>query len=304
MASPQIENGFVRIANELYNAILVRGFSKRQRAIVDLVMRLSYGCHKKTAYIPKLTQFVACGVDKYHIKSELLALRKSNVIDWHGAEYWVVKDYDSWLVPVPDDIQMQHLTELIKLNLHGYQIGNTGYQNGNSDEVESYQNGNQEVTKTVTKELPKRQLEEAQNPHGSKADRVSKDILKISKDKKKRAPTSATEVSLTPEQEQALTNLSEVLDITANDQAWIRSIGAKYPKVDLADVSWQLSRWFHENPYEFKKPKSNPRSRFRNWVANADKREQWRKPAAKVSQLARTPDEDEVDRRIREALSQ
>lgn len=42
MANPQPDQ-FTRISNELYRAIMQSDFTKRQRNILDLVIRMSYG---------------------------------------------------------------------------------------------------------------------------------------------------------------------------------------------------------------------------------------------------------------------
>jgi len=74
MASPQTENGHVRIATELFNQILMRDFTKRQRAVLDLIIRFSYGCNKKTAYIPKLRYFEIGGVHQKKAAAEIREL--------------------------------------------------------------------------------------------------------------------------------------------------------------------------------------------------------------------------------------
>ncbi|WP_374993057.1 replication protein, partial [Burkholderia multivorans] len=45
--SPQIEDGYTRIANELYEAILGFGFTQRQLLVLLTVLRKTYGYGKK-----------------------------------------------------------------------------------------------------------------------------------------------------------------------------------------------------------------------------------------------------------------
>ncbi|SHM58724.1 phage replication protein O [Gracilibacillus kekensis] len=47
MANPQVENGYIRIANDLWNEVLRRDFTKRQMNLILLIWRLSYGTGKK-----------------------------------------------------------------------------------------------------------------------------------------------------------------------------------------------------------------------------------------------------------------
>jgi CRISPR/Cas system-associated endonuclease/helicase Cas3 len=50
LANPQV-NQFTKLSNELFEAIMQSDFSKRQRNILDLVIRMSYGCGKKIALL-------------------------------------------------------------------------------------------------------------------------------------------------------------------------------------------------------------------------------------------------------------
>lgn len=66
MASPQLEHGYMRIANEIWEQIMMRAFTKRQRAILDLILRLSWGCQKKTARVRHQSDFELVGVGRTH----------------------------------------------------------------------------------------------------------------------------------------------------------------------------------------------------------------------------------------------
>lgn len=50
-ASPQLENGYTRIANELLEAIIEYSFTKAEYKIIFLVIRMTYGWNKKEAFI-------------------------------------------------------------------------------------------------------------------------------------------------------------------------------------------------------------------------------------------------------------
>ncbi|WP_426453809.1 replication protein [Paenibacillus sp. S-38] len=143
MANPQTENGYIRIANEIWDEVIRRDFSKRQKDIMHFIWRLSYGCRKKAAFIPKLVHFELCGVGKNHIKDELLYLESCKVLFWdrEAKLFEVNKNYDEWQVSPVKGWDEFRFEELIALNLK-----------------ESSQNGNEKVPETGTKKFPKQEL--------------------------------------------------------------------------------------------------------------------------------------------------
>lgn len=96
MANPQPDE-FTRISNELFEAILLSDFTKRQLKIIFLVIRLSYGCGKKYALLRK-SDFGIAGIDKSDIKKELDYLIISKVLSIDGDQISLNKDYDRWRV--------------------------------------------------------------------------------------------------------------------------------------------------------------------------------------------------------------
>ena len=83
MANPQLKNGYIKIANSLYEEIMLRNFSKREINAILLIIRNTYGCDKKFAIIPQYTKFFgACGIYKQDIKKVLEKLESHKVIKW------------------------------------------------------------------------------------------------------------------------------------------------------------------------------------------------------------------------------
>lgn len=122
MASPQLENGYTRTANELSEAIMQSNFSKRQRNILDLIIRMSYGCGKKSAVF-KYVDFELVGVYKADIKRELDYLSSVRVIT---AEYiddlsmlyiTLNKNYDQWRVSIVKGFNTEKWEQLLRRNL-------------------------------------------------------------------------------------------------------------------------------------------------------------------------------------------
>ncbi len=98
---------------------MMRDFSKRQRKILDLILRLSWGCNKKTAIIPRQRDFVTVGIGEGHIKVELDWLAESHIINIDGNKYSFNKDFDQWQVSRVRPFFPEKLTELVSINLNG-----------------------------------------------------------------------------------------------------------------------------------------------------------------------------------------
>lgn len=103
MASPQTENGFTKIADEILENIVRFDFNKTETKILMLLIRLSYGFNRKTAemalsFIQKVT-----GISKSTVKRNLDNLIDDNVIyiekeaTQNTARLLKFnKDYESW----------------------------------------------------------------------------------------------------------------------------------------------------------------------------------------------------------------
>ncbi|WP_217563044.1 replication protein [Paenibacillus sp. GbtcB18] len=120
MANPQPENGFVRVANEIWDEIICRSFSKRQIDIILFILRLSYGCNKKTAKIPLQQDFILAGLGgKGNIALELKRLEAARVItrNKEAGEYALNKDYETWDVGLVKGWEKARFEKLLNLNL-------------------------------------------------------------------------------------------------------------------------------------------------------------------------------------------
>ena len=153
MANPQPTDAHLRIAHSINEAIMLRDFTKRQRKILDLILRLSWGCNKKHATIPRKRDFQVIGIAETHIKIELEWLQQSKIIYVDGDHYSFNKDFDQWQVSRVYPFTPDKLTELVRLNLQ------ETYQNGKSETAE--------LTKTVSENLPKREVLTYQNSNFS-----------------------------------------------------------------------------------------------------------------------------------------
>lgn len=208
MANPQLENGHTRIANEIWDEVIRRNFSKRQKDIIQFIWRLSYGCQKRIAIIPKLKDFSICGITPNHVKEELTYLVQSKVIFWNRMtnEFEFNKDYDLWQINPVKGWEELRFRELIRLNIA--EKGTSQKRNfshlededksshfGKLDDDESDDTSQSGKSNFPKKEVdtsqkrnfdfPKKEVSDDSNACGSKDEDVpkeSKEILKESKD--------------------------------------------------------------------------------------------------------------------------
>lgn len=117
MANPQPTDAHLRIAHSIQEQIMVSNFTEQQRRMLDLILRLSWGCGSKVAHIPHQNTFEIVGVGKNKIKNHLVWLEKAGVIGRDGCFYWICKDYDKWRVSRALGYTPEKVAELVTFNI-------------------------------------------------------------------------------------------------------------------------------------------------------------------------------------------
>lgn len=147
MANPQIEDGYIRIANELFEAIYMHyDFTKRQLKVISTIIRNSYGWNRKECKMTIREIEEKTGMKYQHIYPVIKELISMNVIKISGESascrtFKLNKNYTEWrLTKTVSEI----LTETV----------NPTNQNGYTD---TNQNGEEILTETV-RDTIKRQL--------------------------------------------------------------------------------------------------------------------------------------------------
>ena len=157
MANPQPDK-FTRISNDLYEAIMQTDFTKRQRNILDFVIRMSYGCQKKYAIL-KPSDFELVGVGKNAIGSELRYLMHANVLNIDGYVIQINKDYERWRVSMVKNFNKEKFNQVLKRNLSETKevpkIGTVESDEFLKQELDSSQNRNYAVPKIGTNDTIK-----------------------------------------------------------------------------------------------------------------------------------------------------
>ena len=98
MASPQKENGYTTIANELLEAFILYKFTEYQRVIILHIWRKTYGFNKNKDWIAN-SQFVrATGIRKGHVSRTLKELKELGIVTCTGNKLSVNKDLEEWKV--------------------------------------------------------------------------------------------------------------------------------------------------------------------------------------------------------------
>lgn len=105
LASPQLEEGYTRLANELLDAMLRAGFTSRQWAVVMAIVRKTYGYNKKSDDIGLGQLATMTGIDKAHLSRTVRELASSGVLNrkvgTFGHSLSVNKNYAKWKLTGP-----------------------------------------------------------------------------------------------------------------------------------------------------------------------------------------------------------
>jgi phage replication O-like protein O len=102
-SGPKLEDGYIRIANELFDAILRFRFTLKQQSVVLAVARKTYGYGKKADDVSAAQIGELCGMSRNHVTETLNELAAMNVISKTPGEYGCViginKRYGGWKKP-------------------------------------------------------------------------------------------------------------------------------------------------------------------------------------------------------------
>lgn len=102
MASPQLENGYTMVANELLEALAKIKLCSYETRVLLFIIRKTYGWHKKTDWI-SLSQ-IAMGTDirKPHVSRTINSLKSRNIIERSNRCVGLQKNHEKWLGKLPN----------------------------------------------------------------------------------------------------------------------------------------------------------------------------------------------------------
>lgn len=97
MANPQLENGYVSIANEIAESLCHTNLSAYESRFLWCVFRKTYGWKKKSDYIAT-SQFVEItGIHKSHVSRTKSRLLKRKIVTQIGNHISFNKNHDEWI---------------------------------------------------------------------------------------------------------------------------------------------------------------------------------------------------------------
>lgn len=103
MASPQLEDGYIRVANELYRALFMADLSGAELRIVHFVLYNTYGYNKKTCQLS--ADFISKGtnIPVKTVRRCLNSLVTSKVLISNGSKtsiksFGINKNYEKWVL--------------------------------------------------------------------------------------------------------------------------------------------------------------------------------------------------------------
>ena len=98
MASPQIENGFTRVANEILEHLTLPGINGSEYRIAIFVIRKTYGFGKKKDKI-SLTQFQkGTSMKRVNAVRTIQSLVVKRILLKEGSSYVFNKNWEDWVV--------------------------------------------------------------------------------------------------------------------------------------------------------------------------------------------------------------
>ena len=96
MAKPQLKDGFTSIANELLEKLARISLAPNQWQVFLVIIRKTYGFHKKVDYIANFQIGEATGLGKTVISRCLKGLADMNLISRKGKIIGIQKDWEKW----------------------------------------------------------------------------------------------------------------------------------------------------------------------------------------------------------------
>lgn len=178
MASPQPTDAHLRIAHTLLEEIAMRDFSKRQRSILDLLLRLSWGCGKKAWMYDGYADFEVVGVYRNVVSEELQFLEKNGVIKWFPEHRIIMfnKHFEDWTIARKKKTSSEHMKKLVNSSLQNIEVTNVLL----STLLQNIDTNNESLSPTIknmTGDNGKYDGDNSSNPCGSKDGESPKESL-------------------------------------------------------------------------------------------------------------------------------
>lgn len=151
MANPQKENGYVPIANEIYEAFGHIRIPGEARQVLDVILRKTYGFNKKEDFISGSQLCAATGMSKQHIYRAIQALIEMNLVTKKGYRDKTIlsfqKDFEHWK-PYPKKVTVTN---------KDYSVTNKGYPSNPKRRTQKTKDNNKDNRDAPTSGAGKKQ---------------------------------------------------------------------------------------------------------------------------------------------------
>jgi len=149
MASPQVKNGYFLVSIEFFEELCKAHINRESRQMLDVIIRQTWGYHRKTAEIPTLLFEKLTGLGRQAIHKARKKLLDLNIItitqkgNSQVKTYCIQKDYEKWQVlPKKVTVTQKGNSPLPKKVTVRPQKGNSPLPKKVTVPSETYSNGN------------------------------------------------------------------------------------------------------------------------------------------------------------------
>ncbi len=98
MASPQKENGYTQLSNELLEAVVGCYLSSYEKDVILAIIRKTYGWGKTKDWVAASQLSDMTGIPRPHITRTVKKLVSKKIVTQTGNSIGIQKDYDQWIV--------------------------------------------------------------------------------------------------------------------------------------------------------------------------------------------------------------
>ncbi len=116
MASPQIEDGYTKLANEIMEALMRTNLPAYQGRVLWAILRKTYGFQKKEDWISNSQLVEMTGLRKQHVSRTMKELLERHIVTRSGYKVGFNKDYTQW----------RELPRQVTVTSSGYRVTSRG----------------------------------------------------------------------------------------------------------------------------------------------------------------------------------
>lgn len=114
MVSPQLENGYTKIANEIIDALARTKLSSQESRILFAIFRKTYGYNKKQDWISNSQLEQITGIHRSHCANTISKLKCRKIVTKTGNKIQFNKLYSQWLV-LPKQVTSEVLPKQVQV---------------------------------------------------------------------------------------------------------------------------------------------------------------------------------------------